>query len=72
MLRLCIRDNRSCMHRAIVDFSPHERILRRVTLQGDIPYYDPRARHTGSEEAAAAWLANSSVKQQEWVAQANL
>ena len=31
------------MHRASVDFSPHQRIMRRVTIQGDATYYDPYA-----------------------------
>ena len=37
------RERRSCMHRAVVDFSPHERYMRRVTVQGDEPYYSPTA-----------------------------
>jgi taurine dioxygenase len=37
-------DNRSCMHRATVDFSPHERTMRRVTIQGrEPPFFDPSA-----------------------------
>lgn len=42
-------DNRACMHRASVDFSPHARVMRRVTVQGNTaPYYDPHgARTTG-------------------------
>jgi hypothetical protein len=32
------------MHRATVDFSPHERMMRRVTIQGlEPPYFDPAA-----------------------------
>ena len=32
-------DNRACMHRALQDFGPHERSMRRVTIQGDVPFY---------------------------------
>ena len=44
-------DNRSCMHRAVVDFSPHKRVMRRVTIQGDVPYYDPHADKRVAAEA---------------------
>lgn len=37
-------DNRSCMHRALSDSYPHERKMRRVTVQGSQPYYDPESR----------------------------
>lgn len=44
-------DNRSCMHRAVVDFSPHKRVMRRVTIQGDVPYFDPHADKRVAAEA---------------------
>lgn len=51
-------DNRACMHRASVDFSPHERIMRRVTIQGSsAPFYDPLA-------AAAAVAAVQATQEQ--------
>eukprot|EP01044_Picomonas_judraskeda_P002472 COSAG03_NODE_179_length_11021_cov_4.016206_3_plen_48_part_00 len=28
------------MHRALADFGPHERSMRRVTIQGDVPFFD--------------------------------
>ena len=71
-------DNRSCMHRAVVDFSPHHRILRRVTLQGSnpttggIPYYDADAVQRNAEEAAADWAMAVRQMQETWVQQAKL
>ena len=51
-------DNRACTHRASVDFSPHERIMRRVTIQGSsAPFYDPLA-------AAAAVAAVPATQEQ--------
>ena len=34
-------DNRAVQHYAASDYYPHERLLRRVTVSGDRPYYDP-------------------------------
>lgn len=34
-------DNRAVQHYAASDYWPHERVLRRVTVSGDRPYYDP-------------------------------
>lgn len=33
-------DNRAVQHYAASDYYPHERLLRRVTVSGDVPYYN--------------------------------
>jgi taurine dioxygenase len=38
-------DNRAAQHYAASDYFPHRRVLRRVTVSGDTPFYDP----TGAE-----------------------
>ena len=48
---LAFWDNRACMHRASSDSFPQERQMRRVTVQGSVPYYDP-AQAKGSEPGA--------------------
>ena len=35
-------DNRAAQHYAVSDYYPHERLLRRVTISGDRPYYNPQ------------------------------
>ena len=34
-------DNRACQHCAASDYYPHRRVLRRGTVCGDKPFYDP-------------------------------
>jgi len=34
-------DNRAAQHYAASDYYPHQRLLRRVTVSGDRPYYNP-------------------------------
>jgi taurine dioxygenase len=34
-------DNRAVQHYAASDYYPHQRLLRRVTVSGDTPFYDP-------------------------------
>jgi len=34
-------DNRSCQHYAVSDYWPQKRRSQRVTIRGDVPYYDP-------------------------------
>jgi hypothetical protein len=33
--------NRAVQHYAASDYYPHDRLLRRVTVSGDRPYYNP-------------------------------
>ena len=36
-------DNRAAQHYAVSDYFPHKRVLRRVTVSGDRPFYRPIA-----------------------------
>ena len=40
---LAFWDNRAVQHYATSDYWPHRRVLRRITVSGDKPYYDPTA-----------------------------
>ena len=40
-------DNRAVQHYAASDYYPHERLLRRVTVSGNTPYYDPAGQARG-------------------------
>ncbi|MYE65824.1 MAG: taurine dioxygenase, partial [Acidimicrobiaceae bacterium] len=38
---LAIWDERSTLHRSAADHFPQERIIRRLEIDGDRPYFDP-------------------------------
>ena len=41
LLHLAIWDERSTLHRAAADHFPQRRIIRRLEIDGDRPYFDP-------------------------------
>jgi taurine dioxygenase len=40
---LAVWDERSTLHRAAADHFPHRRVIRRLEIDGDRPYFDPTA-----------------------------
>ena len=40
-------DNRACQHYAVSDYFPNVRTAERVTIIGDVPFFDPDAEPTG-------------------------
>ena len=45
-------DNKACQHCAASDYYPHRRVLRRVTVCGDKPFYDPSQDHMDPNNVA--------------------
>lgn len=43
-------DNRACQHYAVSDYWPNNRAVERVTVVGDVPYFDPDQPVTGRPE----------------------
>ena len=41
LLSIAFKDNRAAQHYAARDYYPHQRLLRRVTVSGDGPHYNP-------------------------------
>ena len=44
-------DNRACQHYAASDYWPHDRIVERVTVIGDVPYYREDGPVTNMDES---------------------
>ena len=40
---LAVWDERSTLHRAAADHFPYRRVIRRLEIDGDRPYFDPTA-----------------------------
>ena len=40
---LAVWDERSTLHRAAADHFPYRRVIRRLEIDGDVPYFDPSA-----------------------------
>ena len=41
LFSIAFKDNRAAQHYAASDYYPHQRLLRRVTVSGDGPHYNP-------------------------------
>lgn len=50
---LAIWDERSTLHRAAGDHWPHRRVIRRLEIDGDRPFFDPEPRPIAAEAAPA-------------------
>ncbi|MEZ5166206.1 MAG: TauD/TfdA family dioxygenase [Acidimicrobiales bacterium] len=51
---LAIWDERATLHRAAADHWPQVRVIRRLEIDGDRPYFDPERRPTATTVAASS------------------
>ena len=54
---LAIWDERSTLHRSAADHWPHRRVIRRLEIDGDRPFFDPTADHPPGFGRRAARMA---------------
>ena len=50
---MAIWDERSTLHRSAADHFPQRRIIRRLEIDGDRPYFDSNGPHTSGQIQAA-------------------